>query len=366
MNEIWIVGATGRTGRGIAAELAARDASLVLVGRDRSRLRELAAGVGGEARIVVAPSVDAVATELARGTPAVVVNTVGPFTETASRVVRASPGSHYVDLANELFAVTDLLGRHDEAVDAGRCLVTGAGFGVAATESVVLKLCEDRPSVVRVRVDALPVIAGSGTIGPAVAASVVDSLTAGGRRYGHGRLVRARLGGDVERLALPDGSTVVTLGAPSGELEAAHRASGAPFVVAASSELPNGRAIRAVLPAVAALVARPALRDAATRRLARVHVGSPTSRRDVTWAHARVESADGHTREGWLRVGADGMAFTTAVAAEVAIRLARGDGAPGAYTPGSLFGPELAESAGGEFVLGAETPAGAAGLRRSR
>lgn len=34
-------------------------------------------------------------------------------------------------------------------------LVTGAGFGMLATESVVLKLCQDRPTPDRVRTDAL-------------------------------------------------------------------------------------------------------------------------------------------------------------------------------------------------------------------
>jgi hypothetical protein len=62
----------------------------------------------------------------------------------------------------------------------------------------------------------------------------------------------------------------------------------------------------------------------------------------VTWP-------DGEVREGWLRAP-EAMAFTTRVLAEVALRLARGDGRPGAYTPGALFGPELAEAAGAQFV----------------
>jgi short subunit dehydrogenase-like uncharacterized protein len=352
MNEIWILGATGRTGRAIAARLAASDASPVLVGRDSARLRELAETIGGEPRTVVADSVAAIAARLAAAKPAVVVNTIGPFTETAPQIVRACPpGTHYVDVANELFAVTELLGRHDEAVADGRCLVTGAGFGVLATESVVLKLCADRPAPARVRVDALAMVDSEpGRIGSALAASIVGSVAAGGRRYEHGRLVRVRLGGDVERFTLPDGATVQTADSPFGDLEAAHRASGAPFVVAASSLAPTGRAIRAVLPAAAALLSRPALGNAAKRRLARVRVKPRERSREFSWARARVQDPDGSTREGWLRTG-EAMAFTAAAAAEVATRLARNEGRPGAYTPGSLFGPELAVQAGGRFVL---------------
>jgi hypothetical protein len=45
------------------------------------------------------------------------------------------------------------------------------------------------------------------------------------------------------------------------------------------------------------------------------------------------------------------MEFTVSVAVEVTSRLCRGEGKPGAYTPGALFGPELAEQAGGEFIV---------------
>jgi hypothetical protein len=45
-------------------------------------------------------------------------------------------------------------------------------------------------------------------------------------------------------------------------------------------------------------------------------------------------------------------AYTAAVPAETARRLMAGDGRPGAYTPADLFGPELAEACGGEYLDG--------------
>ncbi len=62
-----------------------------------------------------------------------------------------------------------------------------------------------------------------------------------------------------------------------------------------------------------------------------------------------MQWSDGTKREGWLQVD-DAMDFTCAVAAEVARRLQRGEGRPGAYTPCALFGTGLAVAAGGEFV----------------
>lgn len=75
-----------------------------------------------------------------------------------------------------------------------------------------------------------------------------------------------------------------------------------------------------------------------------------TEDRKVSWAHARVEWPDGTARDGWLQTG-DAMDFTSQVGAQVALALLRGEGRPGAYTPGALLGSQLAVRAGGTFVL---------------
>ena len=353
---IWILGATGRTGRAIAALLAARGLALVLVGRDAGRLRDLAGEVGGDARTVVAGTVEETAAVLARSAPTVIVNTIGPFTSTAVPLIRACPpGTHYLDLSNELTSIRQVLDLHDEAVAGGSTLVPGAGFGVCATESAVRKVCEGRPPAERLRVDAVPSVRTEpGLLGEALAASLVDGATVGGRRYERGRLVRARTGGGVERFTLPDGSAVRAMALPSGDLEAAHRASGAPYVTAGNTEIPSALLVRALLPLAAALLARPAIGNAAKRRLARVRATERAAPRPHSWARARATWPDGTTHEAWLRTG-EAMEFTTTVAAEVAARLARGEATPGARTPATLFGPGLAEAAGAQFLTDGAT-----------
>ncbi|MDQ0813138.1 short subunit dehydrogenase-like uncharacterized protein [Streptomyces sp. B3I7] len=354
---IWILGATGRTGRRIAGLLAARGLPPVLVGRDANRLRHVAGDVGGDPRIVVAATPEEAARHLAASgaadAPAVVVNTIGPFTSTALPLIRACPpGTHYLDLSNELSSIREVLDLHEKAVAQGSTLVPGAGFGVCATESVALKVREGRPTPERVRVDALARVESEpGLLGSALAASLVDGLAIGGRRYEAGRLVRARLGGGVETLTLPDGTTARTLALPTGDLEAAHRATGAPYVTAGNSEVPNGPVVRALLPLLAAALARSVIGNAAKRRVAQVRITPKPPARDHSWARAHATWPDGTTHEVWLRAG-DGMAFTTAIAAEVAARLALGRTPPGAHTPATLFGPELAETAGGRFLGG--------------
>jgi short subunit dehydrogenase-like uncharacterized protein len=353
--EVWILGGTGRSGRAIAAELLSRGITPVLVGRDASRLEKAAE------RVLVAGSVEATAAEIRKRQPAVVINTIGPFSDTAALIIDAClPGSHYVDLANDVGAVTAVLGRHDAAVSAGRTLVTGAGFGVTATESVVVKLCENRPAPVDVRVNMVPSLSiEAGRMGDALAGSLVEGLPGveggrryQGRRYRNGRLAPAPLAGEPVELTLPDGARVTTATMPLGELVAAQRASGAPSVISASAEAPSGAVVRAVLPLVTALLGISAVRAFARRRLAAVEFKARERPREHSWGHARLRWADGTVREGWLRVG-DAQAFTGAVPAEVARRLLDGEGRPGAYFPAGLFGSSLAESCGGAYLAAA-------------
>ncbi len=351
--EVMILGATGRSSRAVAARLVAEhgtEVSLVLVGRDAVRLRALAEGLDAVAVVAATPA--AAALEVERQRPAVVLNTIGPFTTSGPLVARAClPHSSYVDIANELFAVTGVLGLHEDAVAAGRTLVTGAAFGVLATESVVLRLCEGGPTPQRVRVDAIASLAveQDDVLGEALAATITDGAATGGRRYEGGRLVRSWFGGPPQRLTLPDGGTVTTGGMTSGELQAAWLASGAPSVTVTSGLAPTRTAVRAVLPLAGALMAIPPLRRLATRRLAGTRLPAGPAAREHSYGHAVVEWPDGTVREGWLRMG-DAMDFTVGVAAESVARLLRGQARPGSFTPARVFGAGLAETAGGTFL----------------
>jgi short subunit dehydrogenase-like uncharacterized protein len=361
--EVWILGGTGRSGRAIAAELVSRGIAPVLVGRDAARLAEAkhnaATQPGTRTRTVVAASIEDMAAEIQRQQPAVVINTVGPFTTTAGPIVRAClTGSHYVDLANDLPAVAALLDLDQQAVAAGKTLVTGAGFGVTATESVVVQLSQqNKDAPVKVRVDMVPSLAmEAGVIGEALAGTILDGFPDArgrgryeGRRYANGRLIRARIAGDPVSLTLPDGTKVVTASMPLGELIAAQRASRAPNVVSASSEAPSSAAVRAVLPLATTLLAIAPVRAFARKRLAGVKLKSRERPREYSYGHARLEWPDGTTREGWLQLG-DAQAFTGAVPAEIARRLLAGQGRPGAHTPAALFGPSLAEACGARYL----------------
>jgi short subunit dehydrogenase-like uncharacterized protein len=358
MSEVWVLGGTGRSGRAIAAALRARDLEPVLVGRDQARLIAAADG----ARTVRAGTVDEMAAAIRRDGPAVVVNTVGPFARTAEPIARAAlaVGAHYLDLANDVDAASTLLALDDEARRAGSTLVTGAGFGVTAAESVALWLCRDETPPESVRVDTVPSLAlEEGPVGEALAATLLEGFEGGaaGRHYRDGRLVPVRLAGDLLRLRLPDGDEVTTVSVPFGDLIAAQRVSGAPNVVAGSSEVPSSPWVRAVIPVASVLLRSGRVRRFAIRRLAGVRFSERARPRAQSWAHASARWADGRVREGWLRLG-DAQEFTGGVPAEIARRLVDGEGAPGATTPAAMFGTELAAACGGEFSDAGVGPVG--------
>ncbi|WP_083579283.1 hypothetical protein [Tardibacter chloracetimidivorans] len=252
MSKLWIIGAAGRQGAAVAEAMSVAKTPMVRVDRDRSALERLCNTIGGGAEMIVTDSMEETIAEVRRGEPSVVANFVGPFTKTALPLIAASGGPDYLDLANELSAVQSILALHDEARANDRCIVASAGFGLLATESLVLKICDDRPPAQSVRVDAIPYLADAGDrLGPAVAETIVELLRYGGRRYNRNNLERVRLGSDSERFALPDGKIVRTGAMPTGDLEAARRASNANTVLSASSAAPHGAAVPVVVPLMA-------------------------------------------------------------------------------------------------------------------
>lgn len=270
-----------------------------------------------------------------------------------------------MDLANDVGSVSAVLGLDQQAADAKLTFVTGAGWGVTGTESAVLHVCEGRSVPLRVRVDMIPSLASeAGALGDALAGTIVEGLPGvvgggrfNGRRYSGGRLVRARIAGDVQVFQLPDGSSVRTGAMPLGELVAAQRVSGAPDVVSASSEAPTAPLVRAVLPVLFQLLRVDAVRRIARRRLAAVKPPERARPRQHSWARAEMAWPDGETRVGWLRAG-DAAEFTAAVAAEVTHRVLSGAGRPGCSTPAGMFGTGLATACGAEYVTDPSTATG--------
>jgi saccharopine dehydrogenase (NAD+, L-lysine-forming) len=316
-SDVLLLGAAGSSGRLIAAELARRGLSLRLAGRSRGPLEDLARALAADGATTDVRTVDVSdAASLTRTIAGVgvVMSTIGPFARYGGPVIDASLAARvpYVDIANEWAAVRGVLDRDGQARAERVTLVTGAGFGPAATETLVLRLAEQMgtaPDLVRVAA-----AAGVTRQSEGVRQTIQESLSHGvAMIYRDDQVVREPLG---------SGATVLTFGGtqrqmlpgPVGDLETARLASGAANVVA--------------------YIANPAAR------------GGSSSSGSYTWAEA--SGPGGRTFTAELHTG-EGVRATAAIAAETTQRVLAG-AKPGAWTAGQLFGAALVTDATGAQV----------------
>ena len=351
-NEIWILGATGNVGRGLAGRLAAaRTPGVVLVGRSAERLASVADPLGPPVRTRQLAGFAEMLAAVQREQPLVIVNLLGSYAETAIPLAQACmPEGNYVDLSIDFDTLSGLVDLHDEARAANSTIIGGAGFGVLATEALVLRLCAGRPAPARVQIDALSSYAPQdGVMGEALAVTSVDIMSMGGRAYRDGRLTPVPLGSNLRKHALPDGTAVKSAAVPSGELFAARQASNAPTIDFTSALAPTSPLIRPALPLLSRLLKIPSVR----RRMVNSMAASKTRRaprpRPHSWGHAVVDWPDGTRRESWLRAD-DAMDYTADVLAVVVRALRNGTAPRGAYTPAAALGPVLATDAGATFL----------------
>jgi len=125
VSRIAVYGASGYTGRLVAAELARGGHEVVLAGRGEARLRALGP------LVAIAPLDDAAALARALDGCAVVVNCAGPFLEHGAPVIEAAIRArvHYVDTAAEQAWVHEVFERYGPlAAPRGVALVPAAGF----------------------------------------------------------------------------------------------------------------------------------------------------------------------------------------------------------------------------------------------
>ncbi len=126
---IAVYGATGFTGKLVAAELARRGARAVLSGRNAEKLARVAVAHGFEVRAAAADDPGALREAFAGC--AAVIACAGPFLAVGDGVVEAAvaAGCHYVDTTGETPFIDRVVHVHGPAAAAaGVALVSGMGF----------------------------------------------------------------------------------------------------------------------------------------------------------------------------------------------------------------------------------------------
>jgi short subunit dehydrogenase-like uncharacterized protein len=131
-----VFGATGITGRGVAAHLAARakdrDIAWAAAGRDRGRIEAVLGELGVEAPETIEADVeDRASLESMASRSRVVLDLVGPYTLYGRPVIEAciAKGAHYLDLTGEIPFVREMIDAADDrAREAGVKIVNVSGF----------------------------------------------------------------------------------------------------------------------------------------------------------------------------------------------------------------------------------------------
>ena len=338
---IAVFGATGYTGRLVAAELHRHGAPLLLAGRDRARLAAQARALAGAevlvARVDEPRSLDALAAR-AR----VIVNCVGPFIDLGEPVVRAAiaGGAHYLDTTGEQPFVQAIQVHDTWARAQGVAVVPALAFEIALADCAAALAARGLDAVDEVRITyATRLHASQGT-----KRSALRMLQEGGCAFVDGAWVAEPPGAHLAHVDVPPLGRVAALSFPGAEVISVPRHVAARTVRTYMS-LP-GLAARA-LSAGAGLL--PALARSPLGAVAAGWLGSgtegpdaPTRQRDEF--HLAVDALG---RSGGLAAsrrlvlhGRDPYGLTAAIARQGALWLAAGEArAHGVLAPAMAFDP---------------------------
>jgi short subunit dehydrogenase-like uncharacterized protein len=307
--QTWMLyGAAGHTGALIAQHAQERGHRPLLAGRNAPAITALAGHLGLPHRALALDDPAALATAL--DDVDLVLNAAGPFLHTAAPLAQAClrSGVHYLDIGNELQVFRTLYDLHPHAWRAGVAIIPGAGFGVVATNCLARYVSDAVGGAQHLDVAAR---AATAQPGPGIAASVRENLPYGGWIREAGHLHPQPIGSGITTIPLPAGPCPV-MPFPTGDLEAAFQATGAPGITAYSP--------------VPADPAADSASDPETR--------GPGTYRSIGWA--RATGPDGATAQAWLETG-ESYAFTAAASIraveETFIRSPRG-----ALSPATAFG----------------------------
>lgn len=317
MNTLMIYGAAGYTGRMAAAYAKAAGLRLVVAGRDRAPLADLASVLDVEYRVFALDDDEAIIEGLAG--IAVLLNCAGPFLRTAEPLMKAciERGVHYLDIAAELDSYRLAEDLDAQARMAGVMLLPGSGGSVAMlgclTQHAIKRVPEPQSISIALHV--------SGTMSRGSALSAAENMTDCLARVS-GQLV-PRSPGDTRNFDFGRGAVScfpVTLPDLLTIWKDTQVPNIATFVHVSGGAFPEGD--------LATLAEGPSVEQ---REQNRYQVAVEVIGRDGKIARAVLDTVNGYT-------------FTPMAAAMAARRVLDGDVRPGFQTPAGLFGEDFATS----------------------
>jgi short subunit dehydrogenase-like uncharacterized protein len=229
-----LYGATGHTGALIARHALDRGHHPVLAGRSGPAVAGLADQLNLQHRTLSLEDPAALAAAL--GDVELVLNVAGPFLHTAAPLADAclNAGVHYLDISNELQVFRALYHLDERAQRVGVTVMPGVGFGVIATNCLARYVSEASGGAEYLE---LATRIASAEPGPGAAATMKENIPYGGWIREGGQLVPRELFTGSVTIDFPDGPSQA-MPVPTGDLEAAFRATGAPNIISYAAAAP--------------------------------------------------------------------------------------------------------------------------------
>ncbi|MCF4164272.1 saccharopine dehydrogenase NADP-binding domain-containing protein [Zavarzinia compransoris] len=333
---ILLYGATGYTGRLIAAAAAKRGIDLVCAGRDEAGVAAVAAPLG--LPHVAAPLNDPAALSRILDGIAIVLHVAGPFSATSRPMVDAciAKGVHYLDITGEIDVFETCAGLGEKAAAAGVMLMPGVGFDVVPSDCLAAHMKRRMPDATRLRL----AMSGLSNMSRGTAKTSIEAIAKGTMVRRGGRLTEVA---GTPRTKIDFGKGPVdAIGISWGDVATAFHTTAIPDIevffestpeLSRMLGLPGGvRRLLGTAPAQFLLKQMvnlmPAGPDAKHRQTARaILLGEATN-------------AAGETLRSRLDV-IEPYALTAETALLIAGKVVAGAFQPGYQTPGGAYGPDL-------------------------
>jgi len=333
-----IYGATGYTGKLVAAEAVRQGLDVILAGRDPEKLKAVAEPLGCDSQAIALT--DTSRLRAALEDVAAVLHIAGPFSQTARPMVSAclETRTHYLDITGEIDVFEAIARRDAEAEAAGVLLLPGVGFDVVPTDCLAVHTASRVQEPTRLR---LAIAGMDGGVSRGTAKSAIESL-GDGLRVRQDGILRTRPPGSLEHVFDFGAGPTRGLAMPWGDVATAFHSTKIPnievyFILSGSMPMLM-KASRLITP----ILRLPAIQNFLKSRVDAMPEGPDEATRTGTRALllAEVEGPGGQLARSLLETPS-GYALTPPAAVEAARRAATGEAPTGFQTPATAFGADF-------------------------
>jgi short subunit dehydrogenase-like uncharacterized protein len=338
IKQVLLYGATGYTGRLIIDEAVEKGLAVVLAGRNRKTISELATQYNLPYRVAGltdADELDAILKDIT-----VVLHAAGPFSVTAEPMIAACIRNkvHYLDITGEIGVFEYAHSLNGQAIEAGIMLLPGCGFDVVPTDSMASWLHEQLPDATHFE---LAFVTIGGGVSHGTASSMVAKLGEGGAIRKNGKIIPHPLGKSGKWVDF-EGRRFFVMSIPWGDVSTAFYTTGIPNIMTYTGMPPMVYRILKGQALFNWLLRRKFTRQLLQSKIDHRGAGPDAEKRALSssMVKAEVRNQQGIVKKGIL-YGPDGYTMTARASVLIAGKVVNGQFTTGFQTPAGCYGNKM-------------------------